>query len=498
MIIIELRGSELRAVHLLNKKYKEVQAVSTLELPRDTIRKLIGGDYNELKISILELSEELTPNFRSQNYSFVINLGETTTHKINVPRVKTKELHQTVSSALIAQKIAMGDEDMIAYAVLKDKDASGYGVIAQLLNKYIPENVIKAFNEMGLKLKYIDVAPNTLIKAFNRSESFIDERPLDLIVDLGESEVRYYQFKDKRFNMNYLDNVSFENLEEYQELFQSNVFQFIDEYTDYSLSDINVILTGDDEIVRHIYKNCTLDVNMVSLGETSNIIENDSMAPLSPYISAIGATIRNDKLVSAQAKYDINLLDKKKVHVKRTGENDVRNAMLASGVIFAIALVYMGNIYVYNRGMKKDNEKMSQIINSPEAVESRKYHAELTNKNNASNSIIDTINNAEKYLTGSQRKINSRYIREIHRLTTIRSEITDIAYKDGTITVNYIAPSEAAFLNYTGRLKESGLFESVDYKAYSHSQSEEGHRYSGQIVLELKAQEGVIYEENVE
>lgn len=467
MITIEIRNEEIRAIQVKStRKLTEVSRALSKEMPSYLIQDLIDGNVEELQGIMLELLEELAHNYLDEQYTLVVNLEGILTQRLTIPKVKDKEIPLALNSALIGESIPMSADDVVAFAVLRDKNKEKYNVLTQVLNQSISDKLTLMFNELNIKLKYIDVSPNTIIKLFNRSTYFKSESPLKLLVDLSEFDVRYYQFKDNLFNFNYLENVNFEREDNYLEYFKDNIYQFVDEFGEYELDDVEIILMGDENIAKSVIGEYGKRFNISKFADGLEFVENYSTADLDNYINALGATLRNDGLLSSHHKFDVNLLDKKKVDVK-SRISGIREVTIGGTVALVVALGFLGTIHVSNQRIIKDSEIIEVYINDPKVKEEMEYSSALKAKLSAFDNALNTMKFADVYFEDVERPYTSRVFYMLYSKLTPDSEITSVDYTDGSIVVGIETGSEASFMNYTSRLKKEGSFKLVTYSGYS-------------------------------
>lgn len=489
MIIIELRNRELRGIVTSGRKDIEITNVKKVDLPRNAIPKLIEGELDVLQDKIKELAQQLSLGYENQLFSVVINLEETLAQVLEVPKVKTKEIPFVINSALVQAQTVVTAQDLLAYALKKpekgDKSES-HQVLTNVLDKNVPDNLMKAFSELGLRLKTIDISPNTIIKAFYASNLAERSNKLDLIVDLSKQSVSYYQFHNKQFTFKYLEKANFDNIENYERNFESNVYQLLDEYGEYYLDDMNVILIGEEDIINHLSNKFEGKVNITKLSSELDAFINHSSENLGSYINSMGAAIRYDGLLSSHSKYDINLADSKKTKVHRNNVNYLLYFAIGCTVVIVGAFGFMGILKVQTIQLNNENEAISKAINEPSVILQREYYDELTKKNTSAEYLLNTVNNAESYLLSTQKEFTSAIYKTIHKNITVNSYISSISVTDGVIAIEYHSENEAAFANYTARLKATKEFESVTYNAYTVSAVESTHEYNGTVTVKLK------------
>lgn len=479
MIAIEIKHSKLRAaVVSLKRKRFEVKEVHEIEIDPSAIFSLSDGSTESFKYAVEDLLKELSISMSSESYSITLNLDDIMTYQVDIPKVKDKEVPMAIGSALLKNQVVMLPDSTVAYSIIREKNPQNYSVIAQVLSMTFIDNVIKVFNELNLKLRYIDVATNTMMKILERSEYLNNERPLSLFIDVDVKSIRFYQFENNRLTLDYLEHVNFEDNDTYCNLIEDNVQEFIDNYVDYEFKDLDVILMGDTSIIKKIFKQYENLYNISTLADNLTQVENYAGQEINAYYTAVASLFRNDFLLSSHSKYDVNLLDKKKVKVQ--GDNSTRDKVLL-GLIGAVAMGAVGYtsfLAISVNSYAKQNAEMEAFLARSEVKQQVQYYDKLLKQLNASNAIIESLEYTGDYLDNNFPDLNSDLFRILVGYVTPGSYVSDFAWDDGVMTVGYVSTNESQFMNYVARLKMNRSFEHVTYSGYV---SGSGSEYSGMI-----------------
>ena len=489
MIAIEIRSDELRAVLTSGKFGKtEIVKVQSAKLSRSVVSNLIAGDTDDFVVAVRQLLEDFAIEYEKKTFSVVVNLEGIMTQRVVIPKVREKQMPLTLKSKLVNDGVLIEPESTVAFSVLKDGNKTQYNVLSHVISQKVPDNITKAFNTLGIKLKYIDVSPNTIVKVFAKSKfSSNKEFPLQLVVDLSESEVRYYQFENGTFSLNFLDNASAGHHDEYFSYLEGNIRQFKDEYGQYSLDDLEVIVMGEEEIIKEFLVRYDEIFNITRFTDGIPFVKNQTLDKLDSKIDSIGASLRNDAILSSKSKFDVNLLEKKNVSIKTDLAKTLRSITILGLVATGAGVLLVGSVYVGNMKLEKDNEVLETYVTDKQIIAEVAYSKDINDRLKAFEGSLSTMVFVEEYLGNTERPYTSLAIYTLYNSLTPKTTIESLSLSDGEIDIAIRAGSEASFMNYTSRLRlENKIFKNVTYSAYAGSKKD---GYTGTINVELVGEE---------
>ena len=501
MITVEIRNDELRALKTKGLRTKKIIKGFSLPMEINVLKDMADGNLKPITEKINELLKGLEDkNYQRESYTVLLNLEEVMTQKVEIPKVKDKEIPFTMNSALVRDRVPVSQDSVTAFSILQDKGkdkkfrSKTYEILTHIIDEVFIDGIMNTFAYLKLKIKYIDVVPNTLIKAFNASSHFESDYPLSLIVDLSENNVRYYQFKDKEFSLGYLDRVK-EGEEDYLDLFEDNVYQFLDEYGDHTLDDMNILLVGDDYLIKLVLSNFQGIFNIGRFSEGFIQHKKQEFDQVDKFINNLGALIRNDKLLSSHSKFDVNLLDRDKLSKERREADNLRYiAILGVLVILAIGS-YLFILKVSNDRIASENEQLEALVGASftpgggggfDGLEPGESPADRNRELKVYEDVLEDLYEIENYLVLSKYPYSSKIYSAIMDNIPPMGSVAKVIYREGTIEIQYRTVKESTFKEYVSNLNSVDMLSSVDYSGYSLS----GDSYVGSIFVEIKREEG--------
>lgn len=502
MITVEIRNDELRALKTNGLRTKKIIKGFSLPMEISVLEDMVDGDLKPITEKINELLKGLEDkNYQRESYTVLLNLEEVMTQKVEIPKVKDKEIPFTINSALVRDRVPISQDSVTSFSILQDKGkdkklrSKTYKILTHIIDEVFIDGVMNTFAHLKLRIKYIDVTPNTLIKAFNASSHFESDYPLSLIVDLSENNVRYYQFKDKEFSLGYLDKAE-KDEEDYLDLFEANVYQFLDEYGDHTLDDMNILLVGDDYLIKLVLLNFQGIFNIGRFSEGFIQHKKQEFDQVDKFINNLGALIRNDKLLSSHSKFDVNLLDRDKLSKERREADNLRYiAILGVLVILAIGS-YLFILKVSNDRIASENEQLEALVGASltpggdgggfDGFKPGESPADRNRELNVYEDVLEDLYEIENYLVLSKYPYSSKVYSAIMDNIPPMGSVVKVIYREGTIEIQYRTVKESTFKEYVSNLNSVDMLSSVDYSGYSLS----GDSYSGSIFVEIKREEG--------
>ena len=494
MIAIEIRNDEMRAVKFKKGiSSKKIDAVGSVDITFEEISGLATGKILPLVDKVTDLLYKLeVGNITKEEYILSINLEGVSTQQILIPKVKESQILFSARSALARDNILVEEDKLISFAIQKelkskkedeDKDETerrrGHNLLTHVVDKHIVKSIYSTFEHLELNVKYIDIAPNTLVKLYKNSSFVETGKELTLIVDLSREDMRYYQIKDNDFHFNYLERIGYDE-EDYLDVFQNNVFQFIDEFSQYTLDNLEVVLMGDSDLIKEVMMNFNETFNMHEFTDALDVFQNKNDLDLSKYMNSLGSSIRNDKLFSSQAKYDINLL--KDIKDKKGNNGLIKNIVIVGSIALLLGGSYLTFVKVTNIKLDKENEAILRFVNDPETLAQIDKKERLTSDHLVYDNALDVLLNIEDYLKITKPPYSSRTYYSIIQSSPSSGWVNTLTQTGTKNEISYETTTENTFKEYLLILSENPLIRKVEYNGYSSG----GEGYVGNIAIELK------------
>lgn len=484
MIAVEIRNDELRAILVSGMNGKKTGRANSVPVPFDVLSNFISGNIMSMTDLLNELLLGLNiGDYKKQKYSVTINLESIMAHKVQTPQVKDKQLVYSVSSALVRDNITISSDQLVTYAVIKGTSKKAYDINAYILDRTIAKAVINLFAHFKLELKQIDVSPNTIIKAFSHSGYSKTDKPLTLVVDLSEEEVRYYQFVEKSFTFTYLDRTESNYSDSmYADAFENNVYQFLDEFSNYTLQDLDIVLMGDEELINKIVLNFEGIFLIKKFFDEFKVFDTGRTDNINKYVNSLGALIRRENSLSSSYKYDVNVLREIRERQGKSNSNSIKNIV----VLGTLATVAFGGWNAYNftvnNKIAEENQAIRNYVESPGVKEELAKKEGLVQTLSIYNDALDTLETIESFLVANKKPYSSRAYYSITQDVPLGSEVKSTTYRDGLVEINFETSRESDFKDYVTMLGKNKLVQSVEYTGFSSS----GAGYQGQIKVQLK------------
>lgn len=485
MIAIEIRNDEMRAVKLTNGlgSQRKVQKSSSVEIPFDALASLMTGNIMAMVDKVNELLLDLdVGDYSKYKFVVVMNLEGILTQRVQIPKVKDKELIYAISSALVRDNSVVTQDSIVTYSVSREKGKTEYDVISHVIDKSTAKSIIKIFEHLNLDVKYVDVSPNTIIKAFNSSVFLTSPKPLTLIADLSENEIRYYQFNDKKFNLSYLERADYTQ-SDYADSFENNIYQFLDEFNEYTLEDIDIILMGDEGLINKMISSFEGIFYMRRFFEGFSTFDTRRIENINKYVNLLGSLIRYDTLLSSHAKFDVNLLRQlNEASTVKDKKAAFRNVAIMGTLASVLAIGYIATLLIANNNLADENERIRAYVESPVVNEQIAMKEKVNEELGVYDNALSSLTTIEDYLVINKKPYNSRVYYSVTQNVPRNSGVTNLVYREGTVEISYETADENTFKEYLVMLAENELIESVDYTGYSSS----GLGYAGKITVKLK------------
>lgn len=487
MIAIEIRNAELRAVKF-KKGFgsKTVDKVSSVEVNFEEISGLAVGKILPLVDKVNDLLYKLDiGDITKEKYRVAVNLEGVLTQTTQIPKVKDSQIIFSAKSALAKDNILIEDEKITAFAVQKEENVEnktrGYKVLTEVIDKGVATSIVKVFEHLELNVDYVDMAPNTLIKLFNKTNYVNSDKDLTLLVDLSENNIKFYQFLDNGFYFTYLERIRYGD-KNHVDVFEDNVYQFTDEFNEYNLDDIEIVLLGKEDLIKEIMLNFDEIFTMKRFAEELDLFKNPNNINLDEHINSLGAMVRHDVLLSSQAKYDIDLLKRIETNVsKGSVKETIKKIAIVGAIGLALGGSYLGIVKFTSMQIAKENKEIEEFIDSPETKDQIFRKEEVERELGVYDSVLDPLLVIEDYLVTTKMPYSSRVYYSLTQSVPRNSRVTNLKYSAEKVEISYETSDENTFNIYLETLKNNPLIKSVEYKGYS--EQDDGYRGTMNVVL---------------
>lgn len=492
MIAVEIRNDELRAVLFKGGalRAQRIEKTSTVKVEQSEILGLTDGKILPLVDKMEALLYKLDiGDITKEKYVVTINLEGIMTQRVTIPKVKDSQISFSAKSALSRTDALLGEGNLVSFALQKEEHVEeksrGYNVLTLSIDRLVAASIIGIFEHMELTVKYVDVSPNTLIKIFNKSSYVETENPLTIIIELSKDGTKYYRFLDNNFHSTYLLSTKSDEAGYLDEI-DNQIYNFIDEFTDYSISQMDILLMGEPDIIEEVLLNYEgiVEVQMSKLSEGIDIFKNPKDLDMSKYLNSVGSMVRNDLLLSSQQKYDVNLINDLQTASRVVNSGEVIKKIAIVGTVgVLLGGSYLTLVSYTNNKLEKDNKEIMAFLDDPDTQSQIIRKETLQTELDVYDSGLDKLLEIEDYLVTTKKPYGSRAYYSIVQGVPRDGNVKSIDYEgDGLLKLAYETTNENTFKEFLSNLERNSLVEYAEYGGYS---SDSGG-YAATIEVKLK------------
>ncbi len=258
------------------------------------------GIVNVDEFSALLKSEITKTQIKDKHATICINSNAIIYRELTLPAVDERKIPLLVRSEMMNNLNLTPDftMDYVLIEEIGDGDNTQYRVLAVALHKNYIESIIEVLKEVGLKVKVIDSAANSIMK-FVQSLKILPNNQQVLVVDVEENYLRQYLFENGHYALtrnNRIDEVTRKNKADVVVDIVENINKMIQfSYTRGEQTNLSkILLTGSDDVLSALKKQVTeslaIECEIISPESSVKGIKYENR-----YVNAMGSLMRMSK-----------------------------------------------------------------------------------------------------------------------------------------------------------------------------------------------------------
>lgn len=434
-------------------------------------------------------------SIQEKNLVFIIKGQDTIVKHEEVPIMEYDKILDSAKWEISQYIPEQGEGHYINFQIL-DKIVTNENKVYKLLVAAAPKEKVDKYNEisnkLGMKLVAVDLAANCIARVFSNIYEKNKKEENIGIVDLGQKESsliilekgklsierdlpfgisnisnllnskmgmaedevnNFLSHKISLANINEEDEIEFKIKRQFDNVFSSfeKVIQFF--YAGKGKNKLDKIyLIGDgtsiNGIEQYIYNFLDTEVSVINNISIIPLTVNKNL-DLRTYISSVGAVIRKNN------NTELNLCPDK-INGKSKVYGKYKKYIIPSVALFAIMIISIAGLKLYELKLNNDNDTLIQKINSNAAIEVQ-YEKLSTQKSDYTKQIktADTINKNKVYILKWMKGITDNAPSNVQIVSITKNK------GDTTITITAQTTDINAIPLFSKNLQDSGKYTDV-------------------------------------